>query len=117
MNSKSNLRPFQPGQSGNPKGRAPGSRNKLGEAFIEALYADFQEHGVETIAKVREEKPDQYLKVVASLMPRDLNINVSPYEDWTDDELVAAIRSLNEQIIAAREAEEGEMPEPDQVTH
>ena len=83
MNSKSNLRPFQPGQSGNPKGRAPGSRNKLGEAFIEALYADFREHGIGTIAKVREERPDQYLKVVASLLPRDLNVNVSPFDEWT----------------------------------
>ena len=117
MNTKSNLRPFQPGQSGNPKGRAPGSRNKLGEAFIEALYADFREHGAATIAKVREEKPDQYLKVVASLMPKDLNINVNPFDDWTDDELAAAIRSLDEQIVAAREAEQRETPERDRVTH
>ena len=117
MNTKSNLRPFQPGQSGNPKGRAPGSRNRLGEAFIEALYADFREHGVETIAKVREEKPDQYLRLVASLMPKDLNISVNPMDDWTDDELSAVIRALDEQIIAAREAEESGTLEPDQVNH
>lgn len=68
----SGLIPFKPGQSGNPAGRKPGSRNKLGEAFIEAMYADFQKHGVEAIVKVRDEKPDQYLKVVASILPKEI---------------------------------------------
>lgn len=63
---------FKPGQSGNPSGRPPGSRNKLGEAFIEAIYLDFQEHGAATIVKVRDEKPDQYLKVVASILPKEI---------------------------------------------
>ena len=29
---------WQPGQSGNPAGKPKGARNKLGEAFIEALH-------------------------------------------------------------------------------
>src|SRR5215471_10323251 len=36
-----NLRPFKPGQSGNPKGRPKGARNRLGTQFLEALEADF----------------------------------------------------------------------------
>jgi hypothetical protein len=35
--------PFKPGQSGNPDGRPRGSRNKLGEAFVQALADDFSE--------------------------------------------------------------------------
>jgi hypothetical protein len=58
---------WQPGQSGNPKGRPIGSRNKLNEKFILALHDDFVEHGSKVIAKVREEKPDIYLKVIASI--------------------------------------------------
>ena len=30
-------------------GRPKGSRNKLGEAFLEAMHADFEQHGVEVI--------------------------------------------------------------------
>lgn len=63
---------FQPGQCANPAGRPKGSRNKLGEAFIEAIYKDFQEHGVAAIVKVRDQKPDQYLKVVASILPKEI---------------------------------------------
>ena len=36
-----NLKPFKPGQSGNPKGRPKGARNRLGTQFLEALEADF----------------------------------------------------------------------------
>lgn len=63
-------RPFQPGNPGRPKG----SRNKLGESFITELYEDFQEHGPSVIKAVREEKPDQYLKVIASVLPKELDV-------------------------------------------
>lgn len=66
--------PFKPGQSGNPAGRPKGSRHKLGEDFLKALQADFAEHGTDAIAKVREQKPDQYLKVIASILPKEIEV-------------------------------------------
>jgi len=87
------LKPFQPGQSGNPAGRPLGSRNKLGEAFIQALQEDFAEHGVEAVRKVRAEKPDQYLKVIASLMPKEHRLSFDDqYDGMTDAELAERIR-------------------------
>ncbi|MFL6797474.1 MAG: hypothetical protein ACJ8F3_08695 [Xanthobacteraceae bacterium] len=69
-----NLIPAQPGEVRNPRGRPKGSRNKLGEAFIAALHEDFSEHGLEVIQRVRVEEPAQYLKVVASILPRELKV-------------------------------------------
>jgi hypothetical protein len=71
---------FRPGNPGRPKG----SRNKLGEAFIAAMYADFQEHGVDVIEAVRTEKPDQYLKVVASILPKEIEAGEKLAETLTD---------------------------------
>ncbi|WP_245487359.1 hypothetical protein [Rhizobium leguminosarum] len=88
---------FLPGNSGFG-GRPKGARNKLGEQFINDLYADWQDHGVATLARVREEKPDQYLKVVASILPKDLNVNINQMDDLTDDQLVQRIRSLDSAI-------------------
>jgi hypothetical protein len=89
---------FKPGQSGNPSGRPKGARSKLGEAFLEAMHNDFAQHGVEAIVKVRSEKPDQYLKVIASILPKDLNVNINNMDDLTDDQLIQRIRQLDSAI-------------------
>ena len=83
-------RPFEKGQGGRPKG----ARNKLSEAFIEALFVDFQANGVAAIEVVRTEKPDQYLKVIASILPRDVNVTTNPLDEMSDAELTARIRDL-----------------------
>jgi hypothetical protein len=69
----------------------------LGEAFIAALAEDFQKHGVEVIERVRIEKPEAYIKVVASLLPKDLNLNVNNLDHLTDAQLLARLRSLTKQ--------------------
>lgn len=102
---------FLKGKKGGP-GRPKGSRNKLGEAFLADMLEDWSENGPSVIAEVRREKPDQYLKVVASILPKDINLNVNDAESMTDDELIARIRELDAAIspfLASRagEADEG----------
>lgn len=97
----SGLVPFQPGQSGNPAGRPLGARNKLGEAFLEALCADFQEHGVAAIQTVRAEKPDQYLKVIASILPKEFHVKDLSLDDMSDAELIAALAAARAVIAGS----------------
>lgn len=66
-----NLVPFKPGQSGNPRGRPKGARNRLGTQFLESLEADFNQFGSKAIALVRERKPEVYMRVVADLLPKE----------------------------------------------
>jgi hypothetical protein len=85
---------FKPGNPGRPKG----SRNKLGEAFLQAMHDDFMDHGPAVIERVRIEKPDAYLKVIASILPKDLNLNINPMDDVSDDELIERLRELDSAI-------------------
>jgi hypothetical protein len=86
-------RPFQPGQSGNPSGRPKGARNKLSEKLLETLATHFEEHGKTAIEKVYSESPRDYLKIVALLVPKQMEIDdMRPRrkaEDLSDDELAA----------------------------
>ncbi|MDG4877614.1 hypothetical protein P9273_21160 [Mesorhizobium sp. WSM4935] len=52
------------------------SRKTLVDDFSAALRADFRAHGAGVIAAVRAEKPDQYLKVVLTLLPKDFSENI-----------------------------------------
>lgn len=98
---------FKPGQSGNPAGRAKGSRNKLAAAFIDDFYKDWQEKGSEAIAEVRENDPAAYLRVGASLIPKEFTLNensdtaidamLDKLNDEQLDELVAGLVALGRQ--------------------
>jgi hypothetical protein len=87
---------WEPGQSGNPAGRPKGSRNKLSEDFVAALYDDFREHGSGAIAACRAEKPDVYLRVIAGLLPKDMTIKVQSLDELTDDQLMRKLAVLTE---------------------
>lgn len=89
---------FVPGCSGNPAGKPKGARTKLGEQFLAALQEDFEANGIEAIQIVRAERPQDYIKVIASLMPKDLNLNVNNMDDATDAELVQRLRDLESVI-------------------
>lgn len=91
---------YKPGVSGNPGGKPVGARNRLQGDFMRALSEDFAEHGKTAIIACRTEKPDVYVKVIASLMPRGLEIK-QPLDGLTNEELEAGIALLQEYLIAA----------------
>ncbi len=67
---------WKPGQSGHPKGRPVGARNRLAE-------------GAQTIETVRENDPGTYLKIVAGLISREMQLNVG-----LGDQLAAMLEAM-----------------------
>jgi hypothetical protein len=48
------------------------------------MLSDFQVHGEEVIKTVRADRPHEYLKLVASLAPKQSEIQTTPLEDMLD---------------------------------
>lgn len=76
--SLANLAPaWQPGQSGNPNGRPKGSRTILAEDFCKAVQEDFAANGKAALEIMRLEKPAEYAKMIAGMLPKELDANVT----------------------------------------
>ena len=87
-------------ETGKPPSKTPGkvrpkrAKKTLGDDFIEAVHADFRAHGAGVIASVRADKPDQYLKIVLSVLPKDFDVTINHLDALSDDEIRQRIRGL-----------------------
>ena len=99
-----------PGQSGNPHGRPKGSRNKLGEAFVAALHDDFTKNGVAAIEKVRATDPAAYVRVIASILPKQVEIKEGAFDGLSDEELAALVAAARSALGVAEGGGSGEQP-------
>ncbi|BCG95402.1 hypothetical protein [Mesorhizobium sp. 131-2-1] len=72
------------------------TKKTLSDDFAAALRQDFRDHGAGVIAKVRAEKPDQYLKIVLSVLPdpKDPDANTNTLDALSDEEIRSRIRAL-----------------------
>ena len=71
---------WKPGQSGNPAGRPRGSKDAITKEFLDTLTADFKKHGAAVVEGARERNPNEYLRVIASILPKDQNLRVQTDE-------------------------------------
>lgn len=63
------------------------------DEVLAALVADFRRHGGEAIRRMREDAPEEYCRLVASVMPEAFRKASGDLREMTDDELHALIWS------------------------
>jgi hypothetical protein len=81
-------------------GRPKGSKHKLSEEFVAGLCEGFKQHGSAVIEKVRKEQPADYLRVIASVIPKELTVNSNPYEDMSDEALLESLERVGSRAAA-----------------
>ncbi len=89
---------WKPGQSGNPAGKPKGARHKLQEDFLKDVLAAWEDKGAVAIDEMIADKPGDFVKMVAGLMPKEATLNINDTSDLTDDEIADRIRSLAAQL-------------------
>jgi hypothetical protein len=68
---------FKPGDPRTKTGgRRKGSRDRIETSLLEAIASDFALHGEEAIRIARLERPHEYLRLVASLLPREVEAKI-----------------------------------------
>jgi hypothetical protein len=65
---------------------------------LEEIAKDFEAHGAEAVKIARMERPVEYLRVVASLLPKEFEITTTTIaNELSDDELEALIEHARQQ--------------------
>ena len=99
MEAYPNLKPWQPGQSGNLNGRPVGSRSAFSAGFTRDLAEVWAEKGKASMLYTAEKQPAVFFATCARLLPNDVRVTVEQslpgnlsVEDWqTMKEVIAAI--------------------------
>jgi hypothetical protein len=82
-------------------GRPKGVRDRLSTAFLNALADDFAQHGAEVVAIVRQNDPSTYLRVYASIVPKEMElVQTTPESEMTDEQIAEAYAALSEELAA-----------------
>ena len=96
---------FKQGVSGNPHGNRHRTRHLLNQEFMQALLLHFRQHGKKAIEKVARNQPAVYVKILALLVPREMQIeHTNRIKQMTDEEIEQAIEAI-QTMLAARAGE------------
>jgi hypothetical protein len=93
-------------------GRPLGSRTKLCKRLLEDLFADWQEGGQAAIKMMRMERPAEYVRVMCSILPKEMLFETGSVSELADDELDNMITMLRERALAVRQEQALEIGPP-----
>ena len=65
-----------------------------GEKFIADIFSDWQANGPQVLATLRTEKPADYVRIAAAVLPKERNVQPDPLDELTDAELFDRIARL-----------------------
>jgi hypothetical protein len=85
-------------------GRPAGSRDKLTRAFLYQLADTFQRKGKAAMERLADEDPGAFIRVCASLMPKDIKLSAGPLADLSEHEL-SALAYAAQRLAEADESE------------
>jgi hypothetical protein len=90
------------GRSADPHGNVYHTRRRVNQAFLEALLEEFHKNGAKILERVGQEQPGTFMKVLAMLTPKELNVEHSNPASQLSDETLALMISELERRIADR---------------
>jgi hypothetical protein len=93
---------FEAGHSGRPRG----TRNRLQADFLHDLAEAWTRDGANAPKVMIAEQPSDFVRVCASLMPREVSLDIGgPLTELSDDELLEALQAVREWRARTIEAE------------
>lgn len=101
-----------PGQSGNPKGRPVGSKNKLAQSFFTDCLKVWEEQGFEALKEMAVIDPASFARMVAQTMPKEIDIDqISSDKSMVPPATINIIAQKPEKEVLADLREEGPVAE------
>lgn len=70
------------------------------ETFLSELQASWARHGAATIDKVRNDRPHDYLRLVASSLPKQMDEKADAIDAMSDDEIAEELRRVLDRLGA-----------------
>jgi len=92
---------FAKGASGNLAGRPLGARTRFSESFMQDVLAEWQEHGRQALIDFREGNAENFVKLMASLLPKNVNLKVNELDDLTDEQLMRQLAAVRQDLARA----------------